>query len=52
VNTYLILYTAGLSEEVEADFYEGRDGDYVFIARQEEVLRVSAASVASISKAR
>ncbi|MEA2522142.1 MAG: hypothetical protein QOI81_1788 [Actinomycetota bacterium] len=52
LNSYLILYVDGLSEEVEAQFYERDAGDWVFTASGVEVLRTSADRVASISKAR
>lgn len=52
VNSYLIGYVSGANEEVEAEFYLGDGGDLVFMADRQEVLRVPAAEVASITKAR
>jgi hypothetical protein len=52
LNTYLILYVDGSSQELEAEFYQGDGGDSVFIAAQQEVLRVPIKDVASISKAK
>ena len=53
VNTYMIMYHSGKSEEVEADFYETNGTEWlVFYSGQVEVLRLAAADVASITKAR
>lgn len=52
MNSYLILCLDGSTQKVSGDFYEGEDGDYVFLAGQEEDLRANIALVASVSKSR
>jgi hypothetical protein len=53
VNTYMISYHSGESQEIQADFYETNGTEWlVFYSAQVEVLRLAAADVASITKAR
>jgi hypothetical protein len=52
MNTYLVNFLTGPSEEVDADFYEADGPDWSFMTAEREVLRVAIADVASISKAR
>jgi len=51
VNSYLVSYTSGSSAEVEADHYEVDGTDRVFLAWDNEILRVPAEDVVAITKA-
>jgi hypothetical protein len=52
LNSYLIMFRSGLTQEIEAQFYERVLDEWVFTAAGVDVLRVPVDSVASISKAR
>ena len=52
MNTYMIAYVAAPSIEIEADVYQAEGDDWVFLDGAEEILRVKAAEVSSITKAR
>lgn len=52
MNSYLLLYATGSTDEVEAEFYESDEDDWVFMAGGSEMLRVPVTEVVSISKAR
>ena len=50
VNAYEVSFHAGESEEVEADFFERAEDDWVFYAGGTEVKRVPMANVQSVTK--
>jgi len=50
MSSYMIVLIAGESIEVEADFYGDDGDDLVFTSGGEEVRRVPAASVVSVSR--
>jgi hypothetical protein len=52
VNAYLIQYSSGESDEIEADGYEREGDEWVFILRGEEVARFPVGDLVSISKYR
>jgi hypothetical protein len=52
LNSYLVLFRSGLSQEIQAQYYERVLDEWVFIASGEDVARIAADTVASISKAR
>jgi len=52
VNVYDVMHVNGNSYEVEADFFERADADYVFYSGQHEVLRLPWVDVVTIVKGR
>ena len=51
MNVYTIIGLAGQHQDVEADFYETEDSQYVFYADGAEMLRVPVAETAGVTKA-
>ena len=52
MNTYLIVFVSGESQELDADFYRSDGEDLVFSLAEVEVFRTKADGVASVTKGR
>ena len=50
MNVYEVLHTDGRSREVEADFFESEDVEWVFFAGNTEVFRVCRLDVVCVGK--